>query len=275
MNSSGFGAAVLAALLFLCPASRGLAGEITVTNPIDVIVPDDSGPDDFAMTAFPDVPLGSSYVVGFSIINTGSTTRHITGPITAGASSGISVSYQPPLTTLAPGDGTYFFVNFTPQFIGLDSSTIAIPTDADGSESSYAFTITGRGVNDFSDLPDLGISAAVKKVKRDKKTGYLDVSGKMMVSNAGTLGLNSAEVDVYFSPTRYFRKNLPLLGTVFINNLPVPGKKGPKIRKKSFKFSTGSAQPGFIYMTVTPLDPAVKDQYYLSNLATVIYLAPN
>jgi hypothetical protein len=121
-------------------------------------------------------------------------------------------------------------------------------------------------VNSLTDLPDLAILASLKKVKADKKTGFLDVSGSVMLNNSGSLALNGALVQIYYSQSPFYENDLPFVGAFVVPKLPVPGKKGVKVRKKSFKISTGTTQPGYLLFTVIPLDPLVNDRDYYSNL---------
>lgn len=275
MLTNSLAARIAAVAAFLIPLAVARAGDITVISPINSVVPDGAGPGDFTFTAFPEIPLGGKFVTYFAIRNTGTVTRHITGPVTAGASPGFSIEQQPNMTTLLPNAITYVYVQFLPTSPGFDSSTIAIPTDAPGSLSSYAFTCTGVGVSTPSTLPDLGISATLKKLKTDKKTGNLTAYGQLQLSNSGHLAVTTAQVDIYYSDTPWLdiTNSIPQL-TYIIKNLPLPSEKTgePKLRKKNFKLPTGTTQPQYIFLAAKPLDPPVTDRYYGSNLFSLSLL---
>jgi len=155
------------------------------------VIPDVADGTDFAVVA-----IGESSLHTFSIYNDGQELLELTGSPTVQVSgtdaSDFTVTDQPGITSLAPGESTIFTVEFNPSTTGLKIATITIG-NTDLNESVYDFAVQGTG-NDPSD---------VAAPTPDPLTWYIapNVTVSATISMIATTASDPSGVEYYFEET--------------------------------------------------------------------------
>ncbi|MCI0538062.1 MAG: choice-of-anchor D domain-containing protein, partial [Verrucomicrobiales bacterium] len=141
----------------------------------------------------------------FSILNTGSATLNLNGPVAqrvqlAGANSGDFSVTVFPSSSVPPGGSSTFTVQFHPSAAGLRTATIIISNN-DADENPYDFSIQGTGVG-FPEMDVQGNSFSIAdgdvtpSVSDNTDFGSADVSTGSVNHTFGILNTGSATLNL-------------------------------------------------------------------------------
>jgi hypothetical protein len=126
----------------------------------------------------------------FTIQNSGNQPLTLTNPavtIDGAQAAEFTVSSQPPVTTLAPGETATFTVQFTPAATGPRNAILHVASSVAGDKASYDIAIQGTG----NALPVAPPQTFVRSAGFSLKVKISDLLAACSDPNGGTLSLTS------------------------------------------------------------------------------------
>ena len=257
----------LAVLQWLC-TSQVCGQDILVTggNAKNVIA-DNSAGDPLASTYFGDVLVsGGQKDIQYTIHNIDrDTIITINGVgISGDHDSDFTVVGFPP-GTIAANSSAGFTIRFNPSAAGMRNALVTVVSnDADPGHVSYAFNISGNGVNTLTAQPDLTMNQVFCKAKFNKLTRTAFLKGKIPVKTLNGVASEGGIIQVYSSPDDFYDPSDTFVVNLPLSAFPAHDPAKPVVNLVKFNLNTGRLA-GFMIFRIAP-SPATAEADYRNNV---------